>query len=444
MPGCIDLFDNEQINGSLRNNLPVYAAKSAILLMCFAASVSYVKYGATFLPLMESDVIEPSEVDFSWFSTLSPYEQSFVIYCCFSALTVNATFQYGALNRLYELGRKECFLFLVNKKVHPFLTELCMSILAAVPGSAIAGSTFSGEWQWFAKFFGFVIYFTYSFLGTYDLIHSYDNQKALFLYEVLDKLRHLNPEVYVVIDYWGDKALTQDTVDAFLEDVFLKAELNSLMFLPVTPGERRGRLMAGRLDWATAGILTSVYSFIFIQSGYSGINALANNRLSSWTNIQKIAIGVPFAFPLILFSFFISKVVNGQCGKTCVQANRTAANLARFLLLLVISLGCSTWGFALASGVARDENIFSPALNSFFGHIVLPVIAYLSCLIAALNGLTPMVLETTIKTDNPEIEDVVRYLERNNEDLMPKLKRYGYFLRTGQKSYSRSTQCINV
>jgi hypothetical protein len=381
-----------------------------------------------FLPLIQSKNIDPSEVDFTWFNNLPPSDKAFVVFDALSTLTVNGIFQYGALESLFLIGKKEAQAFLTNKAFHPFITECLMALLAAIPGTAIAGNTFTGELQWFAKAFGFIIYFTYSFLGTHDLINSYNNPQQVIQNDVVDKLWHLNPERYRAENYWQDKTLTEETVRDFLNDVFTKAELDELIFSPTSLDEQRIQSMLHGLDNTVAAAITVIFSFIMIQSGYSGINALANNQLDSWPNGAKIAIGVPFALPLLLFTFYVSKVAYGSFGKAGAAADNSLNNLIKLSALTVLCLGCSTWGYSLGAGVARQEGIFSSVLHTPFGRYGLPIMAFLSCFISGLNGLSPMVLTTTIKTEHPEIDDVVHFLEqKNNGYLIPKVKRYGYF-----------------
>lgn len=427
MPLRINLDDDRSQSV---NQIGMYLKNGSVFAICCFASISYTKYGAAFTSELGNNPIDSSAVSYSWFNSLDNQQKSLVVFCALSTFIINSNYQYISINRLLQIGQQDFHLLLKNENIPKTLLTAFAAFLAAVAGGAIAGNAFSGALQWPSRFLGFIIYFTYSYSGTHDLIRLFDSttrhqQKIIF------KLNYLNNEVFNAKNWWQNKNLNPELVNEFLIKILATEKLNPAIFHDLTQRQQRYQLAATALDYSLSFIFAGSWGFIFTISGFAGFNLLNNNRLSPLANLEKIPIGFIFALPMILFIFFIAKVVHGSGIKAFYAADNNPTNYAKMALITLLCLAGGTWSFSLARGIGRHDTLFYPALDGSFGSIGLPIICYISSVSGMLNLLMSKYLTITHRDESPEPEMVIRYIEKN-PNLIPQPNRYRYFSRITQ------------
>jgi hypothetical protein len=307
------------------------------------------------------------------------------------------------LDALRHIMADELALFYQKKNNLRFLIELSAALLSAIVGESIAGNTLTGQGQFVIIIFGAIAYFTFSFIGVYKLFSERFNPDYAFKLKLLDDLSRLEPSE---LDFFESRLLDKDIIYAFLNYLFDKQERGERVFIQKTIQEEHKEQWVRYADQLISFLSAAIYSPIYIENGFRGLNALSRGRLLTMKQYQKILLGFLCGLPLISFIHFSVKTLQAPMLKNFNEMPKDWRSLLYALTVMLFCLGSSTWSFVLAKELAEQDTIFYPLLDGQYGTYVFPVFAYYSIVNIALNSLSFSLAKKQYL--NPTAENLVR------------------------------------
>lgn len=424
-------------NLSFFQRAKTYFFKSAATLAGYGSAVPNVQYSATFPYSKETENTMPTDVSFSWLSNLSPGSMFGAIYNGVGTIIVSGTFGYR-----YTCIAAERFVeeFRHRRHTKRFKTAVATALLSGLGGGAIASGPFVGALAWGARLLGFTVTSCLSFLGTYDLSIKLSDEDYAFKLKVLDHLRRLRPEYQKEIQALLDgQELNEETLKIFLNKLFDLAVEKELqrealeLSLCREWSSREVSIHYGRTigDYTLSGTLTGICSFVYLDMGFNGTNALTLNHLDSLPVPAKIVIGVPAGLPLMLFVFFTVKLFESPMVEIFPEIKDNPKELCKAIALIAASDANAKWYYGMARMVAKNSELFAFLATSTFGQTIFPWAGYLVCLTMGVNGLAPMVFPPKINKQNPTLKDVIKTIEVTSvpPELLQSLAKHSFFMK---------------
>jgi hypothetical protein len=430
---------------SLSENIHYYFWNSVSATIGFGSSIPNAQYAMSI-----TGNVAPTTATASWLVSLPLAKMIGSIYAGASTLSVSGVFGYRFVHIAKLKLQEEWHLFRQGKNTKRFLTETTMAFLAGITGGSIAGNPYSGALKWGARFLGFSIIFSLSFIGMCELIIKLTDENYAFKLKIIDLLKHLNSRYRQQVDaLLGGKELNNETLSDFLNALMdlggniqergpilsEDQEIAGPLFQKKTRSEYKKEQIRTLGDFGMSTVLTACCSFIYIEGGFLGTNVLFNDLLKNISDVLKILIGIPTALPLALFVFFNIKILNSPVIDLSCEIRNDSRAILKTLVLTGLNVGNAFWYCGLAKMTAENENIFLGALDNSFGKILFPGLSYVTCFVLGINGLTPMLFPPNIKIQDPNLDDVIKYLNYHfPSTVMEGLRKHSYFTKQSRNS----------
>lgn len=394
-----------------------------------------VRYAMSAFPFDSSmSAVNLNQVTPNWVANLSPTSMASVIYCGASTAIVSTAFHFRFLRNAALKFGEEATLFRRGKNRKRFCVETSFALLSAISGSAIAGNSFPGEYEWPARILGFTINFALSFLGMNSLIITLTDKDYAFKLKISNEyLKRITPDYQdQVSNLLKNKELNKETAELFLNEVFTlanQANDEKPFFQKKSVSEFKKERCRHLSDSFLAGSLATFASTIYIQSGFSGVNFFSNKNLDDAPTPAKIFSGLLPGLPLALFCFFTIKFFKSPIFALCADVEKSFKNVCKGIALLGLTIGNGTWYYGLETSIVNNKTIFSFILETPFGKSVFPWTAFVIAFNMALNGLAPVFFPPEINIDEPSLKDIIKSLDYNliPHDVVQNLPAHSFF-----------------
>jgi hypothetical protein len=423
MPGTRESFCNK-ISYYFKN-FP-YSTVKNFSIACIG-SISMAKYSAASFANQD-----PRALDLA---TLPPQTAAASIFGASCSLLAGTALCMYFLKSANKTIHDETQLLLQRKNIKRFLTEASMAFLAAITGASVSGGSFSDDTlRWTARSVGFIMMFSFNFAGMYNLIIKLTDKDYAFKQHIIEHLKQINPKYKTELEQMlAGQTLTAETLQALLLKIFdlaqsLKNETHDSLFIAPARTAAQQKYCFKITDTVLAVAFTAFSSFSYIQNGFSGTNDIFfNNRLQTLPDPAKIVIGTIIASPSLLFFFFGIKVFTSPILQLGDELTKDSRSMLKALCIATLIAGHSMWSRGLATMIAHDENIFSFILDNPFGQQVFPWAAYLSGLVFGFNNIFSFFFDPKINTENPQLIDAVRSVERQPAHQLQSLQHHSFF-----------------